>query len=62
MKREPTVQENTFVNDTSEKVLISKIHQELILLNTMKTKIKNFFKIQLKMGKETSPRGHIDDQ
>ena len=29
MKREPTVWENIFVNDTSDKVLISKIHKEL---------------------------------
>ena len=30
MKREPTVWENIFVNDTSDKGLISKIHKELI--------------------------------
>ena len=30
MKREPTVWENTFANDTSDKGLISKIYKELI--------------------------------
>ena len=29
MKREPTVWENIFANDTSDKGLISKIHKEL---------------------------------
>ena len=29
MKREPTVWENIFVNDTSDKGLISKIYKEL---------------------------------
>ena len=29
MKREPTVQENIFANDTSDKGLISKIYKEL---------------------------------
>ena len=30
MKREPTVMENIFVNDMSDKGLISKIYKELI--------------------------------
>ena len=30
MKREPTVPENVFANDTSDKGLISKIYEELI--------------------------------
>ena len=30
MKREPTVWENVFVNDQSNKGLISKVHEELI--------------------------------
>ena len=29
MKREPTTWENIFANDTSDKDLISKIHEEL---------------------------------
>ena len=29
MKREPTIWENIFANDTSDKVLISKIYKEL---------------------------------
>ena len=30
MKREPTIWENIFANDTSDKGLISKIYKELI--------------------------------
>ena len=37
MKREPTVWENIFANDTSEKGLISKIHNELTRLHSRKT-------------------------
>ena len=37
MKREPTVWENIFANDTSDKGLISKIGKELTGLHSKKT-------------------------
>ena len=37
MKREPTVWENIFANDTSEKGLIPKIYEELTGLHSRKT-------------------------
>ena len=36
MKREPTIWENIFINDTSDKGLISKIYQKLTGLHTRK--------------------------
>ena len=47
MKREPTVWENIFANDTLDKGLISKIYKEIILLYFRKTKA------QLKNGQKT---------
>ena len=40
MKREPTIWENIFANDTLDKVLISKIYKELTGLHSRKTKKK----------------------
>ena len=47
MKREPTVWENIFASDTSDKGLISKIYEELTWLHSKKAKI------QLKNGQKT---------
>ena len=50
MKKEPTIWENIFANDTLNKALISKIHRELLRL-TRKTPERQT--IQLKNGQWT---------
>ena len=62
MKREPTVWENIFANDTSDKGLIYKIYTGLTRLHFRKT--NNSIKKRTKEGADTSPRrtyrGHRD--
>ena len=48
VKREPTVWENIFVNDTLDKGLISKIYKELIGLNPRKN--RHFSKEDIQMA------------
>ena len=39
MKREPTIWENTFANDTSDEALISKIYKEFTQVHSKDTSI-----------------------
>ena len=54
MKRKPTVRENIFANDTSDKDLVSKIYKELTRLHSRKTNnpIKKWAKDLNRFSKE----------
>ena len=54
-QREPTIWENMFVNDTSDKGLISKIYEEFTRLHTRKT--NNPIKKMSKGPEQTLHRG-----
>ena len=60
MKGEPTISENIFANDTSDKGLISKIHKELTQLHSKTSQLKNVQRTSTDTSQRRTYRGSRD--